>query len=238
MRDRGRGRSGRVPAAVFAGPAGGCARPGCGGAGPMAAPYRAGHPRRRGRHPLWPRLRLCALRAWQIPRHRRRLVGLGGGCGRQSPDRRSGRHQGRGGAGHRADDQPRRGAPPDPRQRHPIDQPGADRGGRVRPEGRHQPGMGRLPDPDLPAGAGHRRRDAAAPRCGAARSGGIRVGAERCRHRQCHFRRDGRALSRAAVYAPSGSGRRCTARPHSAHRRPPSPARLRHRPLARLRHIP
>ena len=105
------------------------------------------------------------------------------------------------GPGFRPDDQSGRRAPPDPWQRHPVDQPRADGGGFVRPQFGDEPRMGRLPHHHLPRRAQDRRLDAAAAGPAAARRRRIRLGPERRRDRQRHLRRDRRALSRTAVHA-------------------------------------
>ena len=86
--------------------------------------------------------------------------------------------------GFRPDDQSGRRAPPDPRQRHPVDQPRADGGGVVRPQRGDEPRMGRLPDHQLPRGARDRRADAAAAGPAAARRRRVRLGPECRGHRQ------------------------------------------------------
>ena len=104
-----------------------------------------------------PRLRLCRLCARQVPRHRRRLVGLGGRCrGRSAPAARSSVERVVVGQDSGLMINPDGVAPPDPRQRHPVDQPRAEGGGALRRDGGHQPRLGRLPDPDLSRTAGHR----------------------------------------------------------------------------------
>ena len=116
-----------------------------------------------GRYPAWPRLRLCRLCPWQVPRHARRLVGLGRRCRGQQDYRRcrpDARHRW---AGFRPDDQPGRGPASDPRQRHPIRQPRAEGGGDLHRDRRRDEGMGRLSHHHLPRSAADRRADGPAP---------------------------------------------------------------------------
>ena len=128
------------------------------GAGGLGTPHCGPDAARCGRRAAWPRRGLCALCPQHLPRVWRGLVGLGDGCRRRSPQRRGDRRARGGRAGYRVDDQPGRRAPPVARQCHPIRQPGAEGGGAVRRDRRHQPRMGRLPHPDLPGTARRSRR--------------------------------------------------------------------------------
>ena len=133
LADRGRRRSDRIPPALSEGPARGRSRQ-CGGRarGLEAAAGPAGTGSRR-RHRARARLCLCALCPQQVSRLWRGVVGLDRRRRRQQGDRRCQRHARGRGPGFRPDDQSGRRAPPDPRQRHPVDQPRADGGSLVRP---------------------------------------------------------------------------------------------------------
>ena len=82
-------------------------------------------------------------------RARRRMVGLDRRRRGQQSDRRCQRDARRRRPGFRPDDQSGRRSPPDPRQRHPVDQPRADGRSLVRPQRGHESRMGRLSDHHL-----------------------------------------------------------------------------------------
>ena len=174
---------------------------------------------RRERYRARPRLCLCAVCAQPVSGLWRGVVGLDHRRRRQHRDRRRQRDPRGRRPGFRADDQPRGGAPPDPWQRHPVDQPRADGRGGVRPQLGGQPRMGRLSDHRLSGHPGHRRGDAAAAGPAAARGRRIRLGAERRGDRQRHLRRHRRSVSRIAVHArahPGGIARRTCDPAHPA----------------------
>ena len=129
--DRRRRRSGRVPAAPSARSARGRTGARHRAEGRLAHAHRpAGERRRRPgpgrRHAVRPGLCLRALRAQQVARLRRGVVGVGGRCRGQPQDRRGARAP-RGGRPRRGPDgQPGRRRAPDPRQRDPDHQPRAE----------------------------------------------------------------------------------------------------------------
>ena len=114
-------------------------------------------PASRRRHRARARLCLCALCPQQVSGLRRGVVGLDRRRRRQQGDRRCQRDARGRRAGFRPDDQSGRRAPPDPRQRHPVDQPRADGGSFVRPHLGDGARMGRLPHHQIPRGARDRR---------------------------------------------------------------------------------
>ena len=173
-----------------------------------SGPARTG---RRGRHRARAGLCLCAVCPQQISGLRRGVVGLDRRRRRQQGDRRCQRDPRGGRAGFRPDDQSGRRAPPDPWQRHPVDQPRADGRGLVRPQRGDQPRMGRLSDHQIPGYSRDRRPDAAAAGSAAARRRRIRVGPECGGDRQRHLRCDRRAFSRIAVHAGTNSRGDCAA---------------------------
>ena len=138
----------------------------------------------RGRHRARARLCLCALCAQQISGLWRGVVGMDRRRRGQQGDRRCQRHPRGRGPGFRPDDQSGRGASSDPRQRDPVDQPRADGGSVVRPRTVDGARMGRLPHHQIPRRAQDRRADAAAAGSAAARRRRVRLGSERCGHRQ------------------------------------------------------
>ncbi len=103
------------------------------------------------------------------------------------------------------DDQPGWRSPPDPGQRHPVDQPRADGRGFVRPQFGGEPRMGRLPHHQISGRSQDRRLDAAAAGSAAAWRRRIRFRPERGGDRQRHLRCDRRAFSRIAVHAGAHS---------------------------------
>ena len=184
LADRGRRRSDRIPPALSEGSARRRSRQ-CGGRarGMEAAAGAAGAGSRR-RHRARARFCLCALCAQQISGLWRGMVGVDRRRRGQQGDRRCQRHPRGRRAGFRPDDQSGRRAPPDPRQRDPVDQPRADGGGLVRSRVGDGARMGRLSDHQIPRRAQDRRADAAAAGSAAARRRRVRVGSERCGHRQ------------------------------------------------------
>ena len=168
-----------------------------------SAPAGAGS---RRRHRARARLCLRALRPQPVSGLRRGVVGLDCRRRRQQGDRRRQRDPRRGRPGFRPDDQSGRRPPPDPRQRHPVDQPRADGRGFVRPQRGDEPRMGRLSDHQIPRCSQDRRPDAATAGTAAARRRRVRVGPERRGDRQRHLRCDRRAFSRIAVHAGAHSG--------------------------------
>ncbi|MGY4409931.1 CO/xanthine dehydrogenase Mo-binding subunit [Bradyrhizobium sp. LB7.1] len=118
---------------------------------------------------------------------------------REQDHRRRQRDARRRRAGLRPDDQPRRRTPPDPRQRDPVHQPRADGAGLVRARHSGSARMGRLSNHPLRRRAEDRRIVAAAVGPAAAWRRRVRLGAERRGDRERDLRRNGRALSRAAV---------------------------------------
>ena len=93
----------------------------------------AGH---RGRHRARTRFCLRIVCPQQVSGLWRGVVGLDCRRRREQGDRRCQRDARGRGAGFRPDDQPGRRSPPDPGQRHPVDQPRADGTGFVRPRRR------------------------------------------------------------------------------------------------------
>ena len=177
MRRRGRRRPDRVPPALSEGPARDRSRQCSGRTRRLEAAAGAAGTGSRRRHRARARLCLCALCPQQVSRLWRGVVGLDRRRRGQQGDRRCQRDA-RGG-GRIRDDQSGRRAPPDPRQRHPVDQPRADGRGFVRPPCGNGARMGRLPDHQVSRRAQNRRADAAKAGPAAARRRRIRVGAER-----------------------------------------------------------
>ena len=106
--------------------------------------------RARRRHRARARLCLCALCPQQISGLWRGVVGLDRRRRGQQGDRRCQRDARSRRTGFRPDDQSGRRPPPDPRQRHPVDQPRADGGSLVRPHVGDGARMGRLPHHQIP----------------------------------------------------------------------------------------